>query len=333
MDVRPVDPFDDELLGRYQDLCRQAELYERPWESIWSHAELRARFEHPKDTEHLELFATFDGDEMLAGGFLEVPLEDNLDKGFVHVMVPPAHRRRGVGTLLLGHLAEAVRAHERTELLVETSYSFGDRHDHPYRRFAEKNGFQEVNVEVVRVLPLPVDDELLDRLGSEAAPHHEGYRVETIVGEVPDAYLPSYCRLHNQLGVDAPTGDVDFEEESLTPETFRETEKRFAAAGTTRVSTVALLGDAEVVAYTDLVVRAEETERANQWGTLVHRDHRGHRLGTAVKVANLRELRGRFPERSEVVTSNAEVNQNMVDINDRLGFTPVAVLPMFRRFL
>jgi GNAT superfamily N-acetyltransferase len=248
-------------------------------------------------------------------------------------MVPPEHRRQGVGTGLLDHLAAAVRADGRTELLVETSYSFEDRHDHPYRRFAEKNGFQEVNVEVVRVLQLPVDDGLLGRLESEAAPHHEGYRLETVVGEMPDAYLPSYCRLQNQLGVDAPTGEVDFEEESMTPETLRETEKRFAAVGTTRVSTLALLGDDEVVAYTDLVVKGSETRRVNQWGTLVHRDHRGHRLGTAVKVANLRELRSWFPERTEVVTSNAEVNQNMVDINDRLGFTPVAVLPMFRRFL
>lgn len=333
MDVRPVDPFDDTILARYHDVCRRAELHERPWESFWSQAELRARFEHPKDTERLELFAAFDGEDLLAGGFLDVPLEDNLDKGFVHVMVPPEHRRRGVGTLLLEHLAGAVRAEDRTELLVETSYSFEDRYDHPYRRFAEKNGFREVNVEVVRTLQLPVHDDVLDRLDSESAAHREGYRVETFVGELPDAYLPSYCRLNNQLGVDAPTGEVDFEEESLTPEIFRETEKRFAAAGSTRLSTLALSGDDEVVAYTDLAVKADEDRRVHQWGTLVHRDHRGHRLGTAVKVANLRVLQDRFPARTEVVTSNAEANQNMVDINDRFGFTPVAVLPMFRRYL
>ena len=92
-------------------------------------------------------------------------------------------------------------------------------------------------------------------------------------------------------------------------------------------------GDHEVVAYTDLIVKADPADRVQQWGTLVHRDHRGHRLGTAVKVANLRALQERFPDRTEVVTSNAEVNQYMVDINDRLGFRAVAVLPCFRRVL
>ena len=133
--------------------------------------------------------------------------------------------------------------------------------------------------------------------------------------------------------MDAPTGEVEFEEESLTPEEFRRGEQRFAVAGTTRVSTVAVRGDHEVVAYTDLIVKADPAERVQQWGTLVHRDHRGHRLGTAVKVANLRALQARFPDRTEVVTSNAEVNQHMVDINDRLGFRAVAVLPCFRRIL
>jgi GNAT superfamily N-acetyltransferase/L-amino acid N-acyltransferase YncA len=333
MDVRRIDPFDEELLARFHDACRRAELHERPWESIWSLAELRARFEHPSGTERSELFAAFDGADLVGAALVDSPLEDNTDKAWMHTMVPPEHRRRGVGTLLVEHLAEVVRTDGRSVLLAESSYPFEARDEHPYRRFAERNGFVHDMAEIVRMLQLPVPAEVLEDLAAEASPHHGAYRLETFVGVVPDEYLPTYCQVHNQLGVDAPTGDVEFEEESLTPEEFRASEQRFAAAGSTRVSTVAVCGDHEVVAYTDLVVKADPADRVQQWGTLVHRAHRGHRLGTAVKVANLRVLQERFPDRTEVVTSNAEVNQHMVDINDRLGFRAVAVLPCFRRVL
>ena len=70
-----------------------------------------------------------------------------------------------------------------------------------------------------------------------------------------------------------------------------------------------------------------------QWATLVHRDHRGHRLGAAVKVANLRRLQRERPDLTEVVTQNAEVNAQMIGINARLGFEPVALVPEFLRRL
>ncbi len=60
-----------------------------------------------------------------------------------------------------------------------------------------------------------------------------------------------------------------------------------------------------------------------QWGTLVHPDHRGHRLGMATKVANLAWVQREAPGRERVYTMNAEVNQQMVGINEALGFRPV----------
>jgi len=66
-----------------------------------------------------------------------------------------------------------------------------------------------------------------------------------------------------------------------------------------------------------------------QWGTLVDRGHRGHRLGTAVKVRNLQQLAAVGSGRVRVLTCNAETNHHMVDINVRLGFEAVEVAPMF----
>ena len=57
-----------------------------------------------------------------------------------------------------------------------------------------------------------------------------------------------------------------------------------------------------------------------QWGTLVLPEHRGHRLGMAVKVADLDELARVAPGRQSVQTMNDEQNPWMVRINHDLGF-------------
>ena len=77
------------------------------------------------------------------------------------------------------------------------------------------------------------------------------------------------------------------------------------------------------VAYTELVVPRHDPGAIFQWGTLVEPAHRGHRLGMATKVANLRWVLAEEPDRDRVYTMNAEVNDNMIAINEALGFKPV----------
>jgi len=60
-----------------------------------------------------------------------------------------------------------------------------------------------------------------------------------------------------------------------------------------------------------------------QWDTLVLPAHRGHRLGLALKVANLRTVQDAHPERTDVRTFNADANTYMVAVNEAIGFTAV----------
>ena len=59
-----------------------------------------------------------------------------------------------------------------------------------------------------------------------------------------------------------------------------------------------------------------------QTDTLVLREHRGHALGLALKVANLRALQREKPDVAAVRTWNADTNVHMIAINARLGFRP-----------
>jgi GNAT superfamily N-acetyltransferase len=329
MEIREVDVFDDAQLGRLHEVTERAQAFERPHHTRWSLAEAKLEYRRDDPTERAEAWAAYDEGTMVGVVSLWFPLLDNLTKCWGIVAVDPDQRRRGIGSALVRQVRTRLAQEGRTTMVTETAYPFDRREDHPYRQFAVANGFRVANDEICRILALPVDPALLEALATQAAPHHTAYRIETFVGSLPEQLLASYCALQNQLGVDAPTGDVDFEAESMTPQLWLERLAEDREVGRTRFATVALDESGEVVAYTDLVLPPLPSVDVWQWGTLVHRNHRGHRLGMAVKVRNLAQLAGADTGRVRVLTSNAETNAQMVDINLRLGFEAVEVCPMF----
>ena len=332
MQTRPIDVHDDAEMRRFHEIGWRAEMDDgRPWNTFPTFDEWAAAIREPSPGQRSEALATFDGDRMVGGGIIWLSLDDNVDKAFVFPAVEPELRQRGIGGEVMERLVEHAHGLGRTELMTGTSYRFEERESSPMLRFVTAHGFTPANVEVIRVLALPVADALLDEIEAEVAEHIGGYEVHTFVDDLPDELLESYCFLVNQLAVDAPTGDLEFEEETYTPEAFRHDVARDRKVGRTVLRSLATL-DGQAVAHTDLLLRPTGN-RGVQWATLVHREHRGHRLGAAVKVANLRRLQRDRPDITEVVTQNAEVNEQMIGINARLGFEPVALVPEFVRRL
>ena len=220
-----------------------------------------------------------------------------------------------------------------TRLVSESWIPFSQRDDHPYLSFAAKHGFTVANVEIRRVVPLPIADSDLDAWESEAAPHHTDYRIETYLGDVPAHRIPSLCHAMNQLGVEAPTGDIELEARQLDTEAFLAREKRAKAAGKVMLRTVALDPHDDVAAFSTMAIPTHEVDVVYQYGTLVMREHRGHRLGTAIKVANHRRLQREVTDRTYVETLNAEQNGPMVSINEKFGFRPVEIHADFQRIV
>jgi GNAT superfamily N-acetyltransferase len=146
---------------------------------------------------------------------------------------------------------------------------------------------------------------------------------------VPDDLVESLCLLLGQLAVDAPTGQVDFEEEDVTPQRYAEMVASTAAMGRIRYETVALTSERLVVAQTTLSMPLEGSTTVYQWGTFVHREHRGHRLGLATKAVNLRAVQAARGDLTLLTTENGETNAYMVSINERMGFRPIEVSAEF----
>ena len=331
--VRPLDVHDDAEVAAAHEATNASKRHERPWGKTWSLREMTVQLRTESSTERLEpIVALVDG--QVAGlALLWFPLLDNTRFTWAEIDVDPALRGRGAGSALMEQVVDRTRAEGRRTVLVEFNVPDDARDDHPYVRFAQRHGFTYANTEIRRILDLPVDPDRLAELAAGAAERHEGYRIEFHHAPLPDELLPSYCDCWNQLAVDAPTGEVDFEEESSTPQTYAEEIARLQAQERTMLHTVAIAPSGEVVAYNDLVVSADDPDEVMQWGTLVRKDHRGHRLGMAVKARGLQGLAEVAPEAKRVQTCNAEQNAHMVGVNVELGFRKVEALLAYQRHL
>jgi GNAT superfamily N-acetyltransferase len=113
------------------------------------------------------------------------------------------------------------------------------------------------------------------------------------------------------------------EPERWDPARVRSRERRNANIGRHDVAAAAVTDDGTLVALTEVAVSDHAPSRGFQSGTLVDPEHRGHRLGVAIKVANHRQLRRRFPRCRVLMTGNADVNAPMNAVNRVLGYREV----------
>ncbi len=338
MEIRAVDLADDDLMRQVHGVTVRALALGREGMPVWSLPEFLGAMRSPDSGERLDLVAAYlpeDPDRVVGVGSLYVFLLDNLDKGYLEVQVDPTAARRGIGSALLRHLERLAADQGRVHLLTDTKLPPDHDADpdapHGYRRFLERHGYRRSNDEVVRHAPLPVPVGTLDAWAARAAARAGDYEVRVLVNELPEDLAPSLGELMGQLVVDAPTGEVDFEEEQITPERLVERLAAVRAMGRDLYETVALSPDGVVAAQTTLAVPTDGRTDAWQWGTFVHREHRGHSLGLAVKTANLRAVQADHPELTRVTTQNAGTNRWMIAINELMGFRPVEVSVEFHK--
>ncbi len=229
---------------------------------------------------------------------------------------PQRADRPGVGTALLAEGTRPAAAAGRSSLVSEVDEPGPGT---PGRAFARARGWTLALQETRRDLLLPVDEQRLSALEAAAVAASPGYEVVTWRDRTPEPLLEDRALLGRRMSTDAPVGDVPVGEEDWDAARVREQEALALARGRTVLSAGALR-DGRLVAVTDLHVLPAQPDRADQSGTLVLREHRGHRLGTRVKVAVLRELGATLPAVRRISTYNADTNRPMAAVNEALGF-------------
>jgi len=337
IEILPLDPADDAAFGAWHRAYAVAETHELGAAATpWQLEELRALLRDTGSSSWSGGWSAVLDGETVGAGWMRTPLLDNLELAELAVHVLPDHRRRGIGTALLAHVEAEARARGRRVLTGLPSWAWDAGSDGAGGSgpcFARASGYVLALSEVQRELALPVDEDLLVRLADDAARAHAAYTLRSWVGPVPDDLLEGWARLSSTLVTEAPTGDLVVEPETVSTDAVREREATIERQGRTKYNTVAVSVAGEVVAYSDIATTVHEPGRAYQWGTLVRSADRGHRLGMAVKVANLRLLQAERPDIVRLTTYNAEVNRHMVGVNEAMGFRPVARLGDFQKEL
>ena len=249
---------------------------------------------------------------------LAMSRDDNVDNVNVDLGVLPAARRRGMGRALFDLAVERTHALGRRNLIGPTVQTRPDG-----RAFAAavgaKAGLEEVRS---RLDVTALDEPRLAALLAEAWGHADGYRLVQWEGVPPDDIIDDVAYLDSRLNEDAPTGDIAWEPEKVDAEKIREGERSRAERGRASYSTGLLAGD-RLVAWSEVAGLLSEPRQAWQNITLVEPEHRGHRLGTIVKIENLRYVREQRPGIEAIDTFNAASNEHMLRINRAMGFRPV----------
>jgi GNAT superfamily N-acetyltransferase len=333
MQVAEIDVHDDEQVRAFWAAGKEADGFGRPYAAYRSLEATRVALRNPTIfSDVLALAATEDG-QVLGIAEVRAPKLDNTHLAFLEVLVRPGHRGRGVGKALLEAALQLVRDRDRGTVIAEVSMPFESPPQSPGSKFLEHHGFSTASLEIHRVLELPIDPDHLDALEAQAAPHHGDYRLVSFLDRVPDELVEGFCALQGAFNSQAPLGDLDLEPEVWDEARVRQGEARSEQMGRHLQVTLALDPEGDAVALTEMVTNHHLPEVGWQSGTLVLPEHRGHRLGLAIKIANQRRFQEAFPKVSLIHSWNAEENGPMVAINDTIGFRPVEYAAEMQRRL
>jgi len=326
MEIVELDVHDDAALKAWYDVERAAVDHDRPQAVTRTYDALANSWRNPSDYRRpVPIVAVVDG--VIRGiADLAIELQDNTHLADLEISVHPDFRRRGIGRALHDVAERRRRELGRTSACgevylpagVETSAGVG---------FAEAMGYESVHVEDHLTLPLPVAEETLASLRGRAV---SGYEILTWRNRCPDELVPAYCEMRTRMASDVPMGDLDYEPVAYTEERLRVGEERNARSYDSVVAAARRTSDGPFGGYS-LVFLAHGSDQALQDDTLVMPDHRGHRLGTTLKLATLDVLLRDYPERRSLHTWTDPDNHAMYRTNTDFGYRPVEVMHEMQR--
>jgi GNAT superfamily N-acetyltransferase len=265
------------------------------------------------------------------------------------LMVDPPHWGAGVEELLLAQVER--EAGERGIAVIQTWTLH--RPDHAGARlepptgwgsipaddrqtvFSLRNGFTLEQVERNSVFDLTGDlapvqrslDEALEVAGPD-------YRLVSWTAPTPPEFADGFAHVLARMSTDAPSAGMVVDEQHWDAARVQRRDVRQQAQGlTVSVAAVVHVPSGAMAAYNELVIADDHSGATQQFGTLVLKEHRGRRLGTIVKCANLVRWRELVPESPRVSTFNAEENRRMLDINEAIGFAPASYAGAWKKVL
>jgi GNAT superfamily N-acetyltransferase len=299
------------------------------------------------DEEHqpTRLFVARDESRIVGAGRYEIEPGDDPTTAWLMVDVLPGVRNSGIGAALSEKLQGVARADGIRKAIVYavSPYGAGDRlvaptgfgsvpRENPEVRFLLGNGYRLEQVVRGSRLALPADvsarlEETIEAAGPDFAIH-------SWVDRTPAKWREEMAFLRQLMSTEEPDAGLDEPEDIWTVERLVANEERLAESPRTLVTAaVEHVPSGTIAGFTTLSVPRELDRTVSQEDTLVRREHRGHRLGMLLKLANLAAVQRLFPGHPAIITFNAEENRHMLDVNEAVGFVPIGYEGAWRKDL
>ena len=290
------------------------------------------------DTLHTGFLARRD-DRIVGAVTVDYAQEAGARAAELDLLVPEEHWSEGVEEALLDRAEDEARTRGRDVLQIWSLHRpiEADRMLVPKTGWGrvpaialtdllEARGYRLEQVERNSELDLTADPApLRDALEQAMSRAGSDYRRIEWTLPTPPELRDGYADVLARLVTDAPSGDMEFDAEEWDAARVVRRDARLTSAGQmVSVAAVRHVPTGAIVAYNELLIGEDRAGVTHQFGTLVAREHRGHRLGTIVKCANLLRWRELAPDSTRVSTFNAEENRPMLDINEAIGFVPVS---------
>jgi GNAT superfamily N-acetyltransferase len=321
-------PDDSDGVAAYAEIVSAARSVDSPWLPPMTPKRAEGRLRHGWDGEvEIPYLAVVDG-TAAAVGTVATSEYDNLQLAWLGLVVHPEHRRRGYGSATLEHLTRQSKALGRTMLGAD-----GWEADST-RGFAARHGFEEKSRAIQRRQRLAeVDWSEIERLHAEAQAAASAYELVRREGRTPDEELEALAELTASIN-DAPTDDLEIEDEVFTADRVRAYEDAQLAKGDRLFRILARHRDTgELAGHTVVTVNGELPHMGDQHDTSVAAAHRGHRLGLLLKTDMNLWLREVQPQLTQISTFNAESNDHMIGVNEAIGYRIVGRELEFQRSL
>ncbi len=315
MDITRFGPDDVAAVKEWTDLHNAVNALDSPWEHEQTVLRAEARFRHGWDGEPAVPYLAHAGGALVASGSYAISEYDNLHLAWLGIAVHPDHRRQGHGSTVLAFLEDEARR------LGRTTFGMGGWESDAVTGFAAKLGYEKAHQAINRRQYLAdVDRAELERLLDEALAHATDYVLERRTLPTPEDELDDLAEMTSAIN-DAPTDDLDIEDEVFTAERIKAYEDAIAFRQERAYRVVARhVPSGQLAGQTVVVVDSNNPTVGDQHDTSVVSAHRGHRLGLLVKAEMLAWLAEAEPQLEEIDTFNAESNDHMIGVNEILGY-------------
>jgi GNAT superfamily N-acetyltransferase len=315
MQIRPYTADDVPVLTSLVDLENAVGKVDAPWQHPETQSRVEGQLRHGWDGETPTSYGLFDGQRLVGNLQVHTSEWDNTDLAWLDVVVHPDERGRGHGSALMEHAFAEVRRLGRTKLGIDAWDAPGPD------AFARRHGFERKSSAINRRQYVDqVDADVLRRLHAEAESAAADYELVRIKSRTPADMLDAVAEMTAAIN-DAPLDDLEIEDEVFTSDRVAAYEKAQLASGKRLYRLIARHRRTGALAgHTVVVVEEERPQIGHQHDTSVVREHRGHRIGLLLKSAMLLWLAEDEPPLATVDTWNAQSNDYMIAVNDRLGY-------------